>query len=373
MQPGRDEPFVLAVLDEVLERPELLEAWAAQARASERLLLVVLARSGRAADATGVLAAFLQTHAIGLEIGSDVVAVAPRSPSAVERLARRAVAVYSTEPCEGPLAGLPRFTHLQNGELRFYELSLRHAAEDSPHPARPPDFVGVGAQKAGTTWWARLLVEHPGVAFMRRKERHFFDGMSDVALDESRVEAYHRLFRLPPQRLAGEFTPEYMFWPWVPALLRQAAPAAKVIVLLRDPVERYRSGLTHVLRIGQRLTDEWRRHHLERGLYAAQLARLFEHFPREQVLVLQYERCIANPLTEYRTTLLHLGVSEAGFQPSSLRERVWETEGPKVALGKEERAGLAAAYSDDAARLAELVPDLELDRWESFRSVEARS
>src|SRR5690242_18385540 len=108
----------------------------------------------------------------------------------------------------------------------------------------PPAFVGVGAQKSGTTWWSAALRDHPEIS-IATKELHFFDSMETLDPRDCPVDAYHAHFAGEPL-LAGEFTPRYMFDPWVPALLRVAAPEARLIMILRDPVDRYRSGIAHV-------------------------------------------------------------------------------------------------------------------------------
>ena len=109
----------------------------------------------------------------------------------------------------------------------------------------PPDFVGVGVQRAGTTWWYRLLCDHPSIQRARGKEAHFFDGYFGREFSDSDVEAYHRLFPRPKGSLIGEWSPRYLHDFWTPALLRRAAPEAKILVLLRDPLQRYQSGLRH--------------------------------------------------------------------------------------------------------------------------------
>jgi hypothetical protein len=115
--------------------------------------------------------------------------------------------------------------------------------------------MGVGAQRSGTSCWNRLIVDHPGVVppliplnssggplpGTTKKELHYFDPFSDVALEDRDVELYHRFFPRPDGAMTGEWTPSYMVDRWIPPPLQQAAPKAKLLVLLRDPVERYRS------------------------------------------------------------------------------------------------------------------------------------
>ena len=97
---------------------------------------------------------------------------------------------------------------------------------------------------------------------------------------------------------------------WTPALLREAAPEARLLVLLRDPVERFRSGRTlaeNRLTVGSTARAAANAA-FNRGLYADQLLRLWRAFPREQVLVLQYERCVADARAQLARTFVFLGL-----------------------------------------------------------------
>lgn len=113
--------------------------------------------------------------------------------------------------------------------------------------AGPPDFVGIGTQKAGTTWWFDAICAHPDVFFRAdiHKERHFFGRYAVRPFGPADCMQYHDWFPRPPGSMTGEWTPDYIHCPWVPALLAQAAPRARLLILLRDPVERFRSGLAH--------------------------------------------------------------------------------------------------------------------------------
>ena len=119
-----------------------------------------------------------------------------------------------------------------------------------------PDFVGIGAQKAGTTWWYDVICAHPDVYSRRdiHKERHFFGRYAIRSFGAAECSLYHDWFPRPPGSLTGEWTPDYIHCPWVPALLAQAAPRTRLLAILRDPVERFRSGLAHQRRDRGRLT-----------------------------------------------------------------------------------------------------------------------
>jgi hypothetical protein len=233
----------------------------------------------------------------------------------------------------------------------------------------PPDFVGVGAQKAGTTWWFHLIAAHPDVHQDpgQRPELHFFDRFSHRWPTADDVARYHRLFPRPPGGIAGEKTPEYMADYWVPLMLKEAAPETHVLVMLRDPIERYRSAQTHGIRKdwGQDRNTEMSA--FLRGMYGDQLRRLYDTFPAERILVLQYERCAADPAGQLARTYAFLGLKPHVLSDEQLRrERNVSREG-KVEIEPRRYDLLRRLYEPDVRGLPALVPDLDLSLWPHFR------
>ena len=117
----------------------------------------------------------------------------------------------------------------------------------------PPDFVGVGAARCGTSWWFRHITRHPKVVFDRHlhtKEVHFFENMRDFErLPDNYADLYAQYFPRPTGGgLTGEWTPRYMLDPWAMKQLRQVAPAARILLMLRDPVARYASAYARGIR-----------------------------------------------------------------------------------------------------------------------------
>lgn len=237
----------------------------------------------------------------------------------------------------------------------------------------PPDFVGVGAQRSGTSWWFRAVAAHDAVARApgSHKEVHYFDRF--WAGGETDAAEYHAHFPRPPGSIVGEWTPRYMHDEWTPRLLRRLAADARILVMLRDPVERYLSGLLHEAGKGGTpspllvAADAF-----ARGLYHQQLARLLAQFGAERVLVLQYEACLARPDAELRRTYAFLGLDPGPTLPADLAERVNQSPREKPHLGEERRAGLVDAYSADTARLLALYPTLDLELWPNMRHMTAR-
>jgi hypothetical protein len=249
-----------------------------------------------------------------------------------------------------------------------------HAPLSSPTPAPvgwhpgPPGYVGVGTARSGTSWWDQLINEHPRVERLPTtpKETHFFDQLWHDGLRPGDVERYHALFARPEGAVSGEWTPGYMLDAWTPALLQRAAPEARLLVLLRDPVERFRSGRTlaeNRFTVGS-TTRAAANAAFSRGLYADQLLRLWRSFPREQVLVLQYERCVADPRELLARTFRFLGLEPVLPTDERLGQRVNASPGTKVTLTSWQRDELVRRYAPENDRLARLVPDLDLSLWQ---------
>jgi hypothetical protein len=153
----------------------------------------------------------------------------------------------------------------------------------------------------------------------------------------------------------------------VPPLLHRAAPGARLLVLLRDPVERYRSGLTHTAGMSRaRLKRADAVGEFARGLYAQQLEHLFAWFPVEQALVLQYERCRRDPRQELARTFDFLGLEPTDVASEVLERRVNETLERKVEVPDDLIETLTADYRPQMERLCELVPSLDLTLWPNF-------
>lgn len=178
---------------------------------------------------------------------------------------------------------------------------------------RLPDFLIIGAQKSGTTWLADQLSLHPRV-FMAPDEIHYFDKAQNFARG---LDWYSKHFEsAAPGQLVAEKTPDYLWangdgaeghLPDVHLKLYQTLPAARLIVVLRNPVERALSALTHLVRTRRiappRNVDELllgkkhiriRGHGvISKGLYYRQLMAYSRLFNRSQMLVLIFEEDIA--------------------------------------------------------------------------------
>lgn len=234
----------------------------------------------------------------------------------------------------------------------------------------PPDYVGIGAQRCGTSWWYDAMRRHPGIKRAPLgKEIHYFDRFWQGNAPDDIAAEYASLFPRPPGKLVGEWTPRYVADFWAIPLLRKAAPDARLLVMLRDPVARYRSAVARLDRLAEErggrvllasVSDAtWR------GFYFEQLRRVFEFFPREQVLVLQFERCVQSPASEMERTWRFLGLEPLTEPPERLMKH--KQAGRRTSeLAPAVAEALAERYRDDAAQLAELCPEIDLTLWTSL-------
>jgi hypothetical protein len=236
--------------------------------------------------------------------------------------------------------------------------------------AAPPSFVGIGVQKAGTSWWYDLIVDHPDVSTIAgvAKELHFFSRYCTTPFGDRDVEQYHGWFARHPGKAAGEWTPDYLTYPWVPALLRRAAPEARLLVLLRDPIERFQSGLSFRLSQGVPAGEATASDAVRQGFYARGLHRFLDHFAADQVMVLQYEQCVNDPVGQLAATYRFLGLRE--HQPEGLHRMV-NVSAAKRPIDSDARRRLTEVYRDDVDELCSMVPSIDRSLWPNFSALAA--
>jgi sulfotransferase family protein len=238
----------------------------------------------------------------------------------------------------------------------------------------PPDFIGVGTQRSGTTWWFQTLLGHPQIRPPRgrRKELHFFDRFCAQELTDADVAAYHELFPRRPGQIAGEWTPRYMHDFWTPKLLARAAPEAQLLIMFRDPIERFRSGVPHRLsrtpdaRIKAATADA-----IERGRYATQLRRVLAYHDESRILILQYEKCVADPAGQYRRTLRFLGVDADHEHDAFERRRGTTQAAKKKPLWTDLLEGMTATMEPEVRALAAMTPEIDVSLWKNFAHLAA--
>jgi hypothetical protein len=199
-----------------------------------------------------------------------------------------------------------------------------------------PSLLILGAQRSGSTSLFNYLVQHPDVLPPLGKEIHYFDLHYQRGLNWYRGR-FPYAHRLRGGTLTLDASPYYLLHPLAPERAARLLPGAKLVALLRNPVERALSHYQHEVRGGreslpferaieqeaERLSGEEERlrsdptyysfnHHrysyVRRGRYLEQLRRWVQHFPRSQLLVLQSERLFADPVGVTATVHEFLGV-----------------------------------------------------------------
>ena len=107
-----------------------------------------------------------------------------------------------------------------------------------------PNFLIIGAQRCGTTTLYNQLVSHPDISPATTKELHYFD----INFSKG-IQWYKEQFN--DERIIGEASPYYIFHPLCPKRIFDIIPEVKIIVLLRNPVERAYSHYWHEIRLGK--------------------------------------------------------------------------------------------------------------------------
>jgi hypothetical protein len=271
--------------------------------------------------------------------------------------------------------------------------------------SRLPDFVIIGATKSATTWLTTNLRAHPEV-FMPSPELHYFSRWFD------RGEEWYlaQLAGAGAGQLLGEKSASYLPHPEAPERMHRLLPRAKLLVQLRNPVERAYSDYCMHYRRGE-VTREIGRYLdardtpiprlLEDGFYHRHLMRFMAVFRFEQIRILLYDDIRARPAEVFRNVCGYLGIDDR-IAPQTGERRVKDKETPVVPprarrllaplkafvqpyrqtrvfvaaraliartlryppLTPELRHSLEAHYSDDIARLAELL-GRDLSIWRS--------
>lgn len=196
--------------------------------------------------------------------------------------------------------------------------------ESSPVAGRLPDYLIIGAMKAGTTSLATYLAAHPQAYLAHNKELYFFDRDQVWAKG---VDWYASRFADAGNAVAvGEASPSYMFHREAPKRMASVVPEARLLAILRNPVDRAYSHYWH-LRFRSReplpfaeaialegrrveLGHHWEPHYLARGEYLPQLLRVLEHYPREQLHVVCLDDLQSTPVPTFQEACRFIGIDD---------------------------------------------------------------
>lgn len=197
-----------------------------------------------------------------------------------------------------------------------------------------PDYLIIGAQKGGTSSLQKYLVKHPKILSPSVKEVHYFDNNFDKGL-----RWYKSFFPFIKKRgqIFGEASPYYIYHPLVPERVKKFLPNIKIIVLLRNPVERAFShykmevkngnekrsfekaleweenninSYKELVENGQKSFEHQHFSYLDRGRYFLQLKRWFNYFDKENFLIINSEDFFDNPQIEISNIFTFLGLED---------------------------------------------------------------
>ena len=184
-----------------------------------------------------------------------------------------------------------------------------------------PNFIIIGAMKAATTSLYTYLKQHPDIFMTSIKEPKFFNNFNKDSrfklqgkglIKIKTLEQYQNLFKEAISEIAiGEASPSYLFDENCHILIKKILPKAKIIAILRQPVERAYSNFLHAKRADQEKDTDFEKafneenkilkkgikthYYLEKGFYYKQLKKYYDVFPKEQIKIILFEDMIKNP------------------------------------------------------------------------------
>lgn len=245
----------------------------------------------------------------------------------------------------------------------------------------------IGTQKGGTTALFDFLSEHYQIGTPRGiKETHFFDNEAMFASGVPDHGAYEALFESNANTIIRlEATPIYMYWRPVASRLAAYNPALKLIMILRDPVERaisqwqmeysrgteadaFRMAVERELEYLNRGEQHRVRSYIDRGFYSEQIRRLLTFFPREQMLFLRQQDLLSDHRRLLCRVYAFLGVEEPQCFPTQRIIRPIETSTVLPAIPADIREKLRPLFLSDLGEV-EKVTGLDTSEWRNVGAV----
>jgi Sulfotransferase domain len=230
------------------------------------------------------------------------------------------------------------------------------------------DFMGIGAQKAGTTWLYQSLKSHPEISFPAGKEVHFWDARKG----QGGLESYLSQFA-DDSVYNGEITPAYAILP--PPVIQEvyeATPDVRLIYLIRNPKNRAwssaRMALCRAEMEDDDASDQWFIDHfnskgsIARGDYEKCVRNWRSVFPGEQILIETYDDLARDPVRIANQCLAHIGLRPF-FTPADYAElsaRVFAGDGARIRPSL--REALSTLYDDKIRSLEEYL-HMDLTHW----------
>ena len=214
-----------------------------------------------------------------------------------------------------------------------------------------PDFIIIGAGQCGTTSLYNYLIQHPNIYPSSKKEINFFDYNFDKCISwyklhfQTKFQKFFKTQICKKNFLTGEATPHYLFNPSVPKRVQKTLPKIKLIVILRNPVDRAYSHYSKDVTLGRQtlsfteiinheeklketpiknnntensnLYNIWNSLYFGRGIYVDQLKNWLDVFPRDQFLILKTEDMNADLTKTLNKVFQFLNISK--FQVKDIK------------------------------------------------------
>lgn len=189
---------------------------------------------------------------------------------------------------------------------------------------RLPTYIIAGAMRSGTTALNSYLREHPDVAVSTTKEVHFFDSFYDRGVEWYREQFPHS----ETAQAVGEATPNYMFSTTALDRIKETLPDVKLVVMLRNPIDRAYSHYWHdrargktegdfAENVKREMDGDHGFNYIARGRYRAQIEHILERFPPTALHVEVFEDMVDRPDELYSSVCRFIGVDHS-FRPESL-------------------------------------------------------
>lgn len=222
------------------------------------------------------------------------------------------------------------------------------------------NFVGIGAQKCGTTWLYEALAKHSDVAFPAGKEVHYWNNPQGRG-----IQWYSTLFN-DKGKVNGDITPAYAFLPKTTIqAIHSAFPDLRLIYLIRNPMQRAwsaaRMALGRAEMFHDEASDQWFIDHfqsrgsLARGDYESCIRQWRGVYHASQLLIVRYESISTNPVGTANLCLNHVARNQLSFtqEHASLEKKIFEGDG--VALRPSLRDPLMALYANRISSLSDYL------------------
>lgn len=244
------------------------------------------------------------------------------------------------------------------------------------------DFLLVGVQKSGTTTLYSYLRDHPAISMASIKEVQFFNNDRLFESGAPDYTWYHSFFNDDlDYNLQGEATPAYIYCRDAPKRIWQYNPDMKIIVILRNPIERAYSHWNMEISRGwdnlsfiDALKQETERcrealpsqhyvySYIDRGYYSSQIRELWRFFKKEQTLILKYDHLRDDPAAVLFRLFDFLGVDGSYAKRDNFKKKILHKASYKEAMSEEARILLTECYKNEILQLEYLL-DLDFGDW----------